>query len=76
MLPNIRGGREIVAWEVEWVSRKMNLIPLLFLVLSVTACPDGWISGGASCYFMSPESMNFLTAQQVKILRNNWLFYF
>ena len=54
-----------------------SLVSLTFLILSVSSCPEGWISGGGSCYFMSPENMNFLTAQQVKIWRrwrSNWLF--
>ena len=55
-----------------------SLLSLTFFILSVSACPDGWISAGGSCYFMSPENMNWETAQQVKILRIRvkLLFYF
>ena len=48
-----------------------SLISLTCLILSVSSCPDGWISAGGSCYFMSPEKMNFLTAQEVNILSIN-----
>ena len=53
-----------------------SLISLTCLILSVSSCPDGWISAGGSCYFMSPEKMNFLTAQEVNILRINCVVFF
>ena len=41
---------------------------LVFSVLSVGACPAGWIGtdGGDYCYLVSKDHMSWYAAQQVK----------
>ena len=44
-----------------------SLVVLAFLGLVVAGCPDTWIQIGDNCYKVSPERMNWYSAQEVKV---------
>ena len=46
------------------------LLPLGILC----ACPDGWISGGGSCYRITDKPMNWHAAREVST--DNWSYAF